>query len=612
MRKTVLLLLALWTAPLAAEGAAPVSDFYRRLGVLPGSPLKELEKAYQRTQEKLRSGQSMESRKMLRELEEIYKTLRDPDLREKYDSQLKEAGFQEEPNLYNIFGVPPESSAAEILKAYQVIRLKIHPDKNIGNTEAHRRFTELQNAHKILSDPMLRLRHDRRLRRFGGNILESLKPEEERATSPSQAATAEAADSFTVPPFRTVTEVEAAEAEAIRMWNELVMQLAGELEATGSEVDIEEAVSLYVELAQKGHVEAARRLAPLLERRDPEQAMARYKQVAEDGSGEVVREAVFRQAQIYQTGIYKNGEAVIPKDPAEAMKMYWLAFELGASSAAIAEQYDIHRDFEKAMEWRRRRTGDIPEEQSLADLQNGPVIGAKRGELINLRPGDEEGFAAYLDRLKPQDPSAYLEAVKQALSLNLPVAAERLILHKDWLSRLEKDQKQELFAVAVLESFEVAELVFEKGGMTHLTIGNQHRLISKWNSEQSSKMTKLVKDIDNCAGLACMGAGGVAPAILFDWPLWGDILSGVVAGAVSGGLSVAFATQLFGYPLAACYKAFRDFRLERKYRLVLEKKVSPRAKAEPESGHDVVRETIVPVSRAKAKPESGHDEVVNP
>ena len=187
----------------------------------------------------------------------------------------------------------------------------------------------------------------------------------------------------------------------------------------------------------------------------------------------------------------------------------------------------------------------------------------------------EEAFYAYLDKL-PQDPSSYLEASHRALTLNLPEAAERLILQTDWLKRLEEDQKQDLFAAAVSKDFETAELVFDRGGMTHLTIGNQQRLINKWREEKALKMPAWKSGMAVCVGLPCAGLAGVAPALLFEMPWGADILFGFLSATLTMG---AFASELSGDVLGACYEAFKDSRLEKKYRLVPDGKGSPRAKA---------------------------------
>ena len=110
------------------------------------------------------------------ELQKSYDILRDPKLRAEYDKSLMEAGFQKEPNYYKILDVLSDSSPAQITRAYQQISQKVHPDKNGGSLMATRRFQELKEAHRVLSDPMSRLWHDRQLKRVSGNILPHFKP----------------------------------------------------------------------------------------------------------------------------------------------------------------------------------------------------------------------------------------------------------------------------------------------------------------------------------------------------------------------------------------------------------------------------------------------------
>lgn len=62
--------------------------------------------------------------------------------------------------LYDILGVPPTATAAQIKKAYRVLALKHHPDKNQANPEAAERFKEVTSAYEILSDDEKRQMYD--------------------------------------------------------------------------------------------------------------------------------------------------------------------------------------------------------------------------------------------------------------------------------------------------------------------------------------------------------------------------------------------------------------------------------------------------------------------
>ena len=66
---------------------------------------------------------------------------------------------------YDILGVSPDATSAEIRKAYLKASLKHHPDKNPGNVqEAQAKFVEIGRAYEVLSDVLLRKEYDQSLR----------------------------------------------------------------------------------------------------------------------------------------------------------------------------------------------------------------------------------------------------------------------------------------------------------------------------------------------------------------------------------------------------------------------------------------------------------------
>ena len=58
-------------------------------------------------------------------------------------------------NPYHILGVSPNASNEEIKKAYRVLAMRHHPDRNShASTEA--RFNSIKTAYELLSDPKRR------------------------------------------------------------------------------------------------------------------------------------------------------------------------------------------------------------------------------------------------------------------------------------------------------------------------------------------------------------------------------------------------------------------------------------------------------------------------
>ncbi|KAF3937294.1 hypothetical protein ABW19_dt0201503 [Dactylella cylindrospora] len=62
---------------------------------------------------------------------------------------------------YDLLGVAVDASDLEIKKGYRKAAFLNHPDKNPGDPNAHRRFQEIAEAYRILSDTQLRAHYDR-------------------------------------------------------------------------------------------------------------------------------------------------------------------------------------------------------------------------------------------------------------------------------------------------------------------------------------------------------------------------------------------------------------------------------------------------------------------
>ena len=63
-------------------------------------------------------------------------------------------------DLYEVLGVDKNASADDIKKAYRVLAMKYHPDRNPGDAAAEKKFQQISNAYSILSDENKRREYD--------------------------------------------------------------------------------------------------------------------------------------------------------------------------------------------------------------------------------------------------------------------------------------------------------------------------------------------------------------------------------------------------------------------------------------------------------------------
>mmetsp|Transcript_25606 Transcript_25606/g.35363 ORF Transcript_25606/g.35363 Transcript_25606/m.35363 type:complete len:354 (-) Transcript_25606:234-1295(-) len=63
-------------------------------------------------------------------------------------------------NFYDLLQVSKGASEAQLKRAYRKLALQYHPDKNVGDEEANKKFAEINHAYEILSDAEKRKIYD--------------------------------------------------------------------------------------------------------------------------------------------------------------------------------------------------------------------------------------------------------------------------------------------------------------------------------------------------------------------------------------------------------------------------------------------------------------------
>ncbi|RMC18488.1 hypothetical protein DUI87_04377 [Hirundo rustica rustica] len=65
------------------------------------------------------------------------------------------------PDYYSLLGVSKEASSREIRQAFKKLALKLHPDKNQNDPNAHENFLKINRAYEVLKDEDLRKKYDK-------------------------------------------------------------------------------------------------------------------------------------------------------------------------------------------------------------------------------------------------------------------------------------------------------------------------------------------------------------------------------------------------------------------------------------------------------------------
>lgn len=173
------------------SSSTPLKNYYEVLGVSENASLFEIESAYERLAARWHPDKHREHRKTaeakFQDISKAFEVLSDRNKRAHYDEMLSrqysledasatfeqffnEHGIVDEseeqffnqhyPNplntYYAILGVPKNASLDDIKQAYRKLAIKYHPKSNPNDEEAHKKFVEVNEAYKVLSNEFRR------------------------------------------------------------------------------------------------------------------------------------------------------------------------------------------------------------------------------------------------------------------------------------------------------------------------------------------------------------------------------------------------------------------------------------------------------------------------
>ena len=79
----------------------------------------------------------------------------------RYRQYAVNSSHKQPTNLYDVLKVTPQCSQQQIKSAYYKLCIVLHPDKNVNTSEDHKRFIQITEAYKVLSDPIAKKTYDR-------------------------------------------------------------------------------------------------------------------------------------------------------------------------------------------------------------------------------------------------------------------------------------------------------------------------------------------------------------------------------------------------------------------------------------------------------------------